>query len=86
LPCQVRHLSKPTILRWDAGAVVDDFNNSLIVIASGFDSDLTSAIYRIRCVIAQVDPYLRGFARIAAHMTGFARKILGDTNVREFAI
>ena len=75
-----------TILRWDAGAIVDDFHNSLIVVASGLNSDLTSAIHRIRCVIEQVDPHLREFARIAAHMTGFARKILGDTNVREFAI
>jgi hypothetical protein len=62
LPCQVRHLSNRMILRWDAGAVVDDFHNSLIVIASGLDSDLTSAIHRIRCVIEQVDPYLREFA------------------------
>ena len=75
-----------TILRWDAGAVVDDFNDSLVVVASGLDSDLTAAIHRIRCVIEQVDPYLREFTRIAAHVAGFARKILGDTNVREFAI
>ena len=60
--------------------------NRLIVVASGSDSDLTSAIHRIRCVIEQVNPDLREFARIAAHVTGFARKILGDTNVREFAM
>ena len=74
------------ILRWDAGAVVDDFHDRLVVVASGLDSDFTAAIYSIRCVIEQVDPHLREFARIAAHMTGFARKILGDTNVLELVI
>ena len=39
------------ILRWDAGAVVDDFHDRLVVVASGLNSDFTSAIYRIRCVI-----------------------------------
>src|SRR4029077_6020768 len=74
------------ILRWDAGAIVDNFYNSLVVIASGLNSDLTSAIHRIRCVIEQVDPYLREFTRIAAHVTGLARKILGDASVFELVI
>ena len=43
-------------LRWDAGAVIDDFHGRLVVVASGLDSDFPAAIYSIRCVIKQVDP------------------------------
>jgi hypothetical protein len=74
------------ILRWDARAIVDELHDSLIIVALGLNSDFTTAIYRIRCVIEQVDPHLREFARIAAHVTAFARKILRDTNVLELVI
>ena len=74
------------ILGWDAGAVIDDFHDRLVVVALGLNSDFTTAIYRIRCVIEQVDPHLREFARIATHVTAFARKILRDLKVPELVI
>ena len=74
------------IFRLDAEAVVDDLHDRLVVVASGLNRDFTTAIYRVRCVIEQVDPHLRELARIAAHMTAFARKILRDVKVLELVI
>jgi hypothetical protein len=74
------------ILRWDAQAVVEDLHDSLIIVASGLNRDLTTAIYRIRRIIEQVDPHLREFARVAPYMTAFAGKVLRDTNVLELVI
>jgi phage-related minor tail protein len=61
-------------------------HDSLIAVASALNGGFTSAIHRIRCVIEQVDPHLREFARIAAHVTTFAREILDDMNVLELVI
>src|SRR5262245_23748325 len=74
------------ILWGDSGAVVDNFHNRLIVVASGLDRDFTTAIYSIRRVVEQVDPHLCELARKAPDMTAFARKTLSDAYVLELVI
>jgi hypothetical protein len=41
------------ILREDAGAVVDNFHDRLIIVPSGLNCDFTTVAYRIRRVVEQ---------------------------------
>ena len=64
-----------TILRWNAGAVVDDLHDCLVVVAPGSNRDFAIAVHRIRRVIEQIHPHLCKFARIAAHVPAIGGKI-----------
>ena len=73
-------------LGWNAGSVVRDFHDRLIVLAPRSNGKLATAVHRIRGIIEQVHPHLREFARIAAHAAAVYGKVLGHMNVLELMV
>ena len=74
------------ILRRNAGAVVDDLHDRLVVFASRLNGDFAVSVYRIRRVIEQIYPDLRKLARIAAHVPAVGGKIPTDAHTLELVI